>query len=67
MTLIAFAFLQHQRLATAKRGKKGQRTGASAEPTGSAAGHRRSPHARAPAASALPLLPTMDLTVAAQT
>jgi SRSO17 transposase len=67
MTLIAFAFLQHQRLATAKRGKKGPRTAASAEPAGSAAGHRRSPHASAPAASALPLLPTMDLTVAAET
>ena len=59
MTLIAFAFLQHQRLAAAKRGKKGQRTATPAQPAGGAAGHRRS-HASAPAASALPSLPTMD-------
>src|SRR5215217_5542381 len=32
MTLIAFAFLQHQRLAVAGRGKKSSRTTASAEP-----------------------------------
>src|SRR5215213_5752172 len=60
MTLIAFAFLQHQRLAAAKRGKKRQRTAAPAEPAGSAAGHRRPPHASASAASAMPSLPTMD-------
>jgi SRSO17 transposase len=34
MTLIAFCFLQHQRLATAKRGKKAQRATAAAQPSG---------------------------------
>ena len=67
MTLIAFAFLQHQRLAAAKRGKKRRRTAAPAEPAGGAAGHRRSPHANASATSAMCSLPTMDHTAAAQT
>ena len=58
MTLIAFAFLQHQRLAAAGRGKK-RRTTASAEP----ASDPSSPHP-AHAGSALatrhmPLLPTI--------
>jgi SRSO17 transposase len=34
MTLIAFCFLQHHRLATAKRGKKAQRATAAAQPAG---------------------------------
>src|SRR4051795_9583135 len=45
MTLIAFAYLQHQRLSAAAWGKKGRRTPASAEPADRAAGHRRSSHA----------------------
>jgi SRSO17 transposase len=60
MTLIAFAFLQHQRLAATKRGKKRQRTAAPAEPAGGAPGHCRPPHASAPAAGAMSSLPTMD-------
>lgn len=60
MTLIAFAFLQHQRLAAAGRGKSRRRTTTPAEPAGGAAGHRRSPDASAPAADAMPPPPTMD-------
>jgi len=60
MTLIAFAFLQHQRLSVAAWGKKGHRTTASAEPADRAAGHRRSSHAGPPTASALPAWPTRD-------
>jgi SRSO17 transposase len=59
MTLIAFAFLQNQRLAAAGRGKK-ERTAASAEPAGGAAGRRRPPDASASAANAMSSLPTMD-------
>jgi len=58
MTLIAFAFLQHQRLAAAARGKK-RRTTASAEPASRAAGHHRPCHESIPA-SAMSALPTMD-------
>ncbi len=58
MAMIALAFLQHQRLAAAGRGKK-RRTTASAESAGGAAGHRRSPHANLPAASAMSSLSTM--------
>ncbi len=57
MTMIAFAFLQHRRLA-AGRGKK-ERTAAPAEPAGGAPGPRRSPHPCAAATSPLPALPTM--------
>ena len=67
MTLIAFAFLQHQRLAAAGWGKKRRRTATPAEPAGGAAGHRRSPHANASAASAMSSLPTMDHLAATQT
>jgi SRSO17 transposase len=58
MTLIAFAFLQDQRLAAAGRGKK-ERTAAPAEPAGGAAGPRRSPRPCAAATRTLPALPTM--------
>ena len=62
MTLIAFAFLQHQRLAAVGRGKK-ERTAAPTEPAGNAAGHPGSPHPRASIAHALAALPTMDLSL----
>ena len=48
MTLIAFAFLQHHRLAAAERGKKAHRTPAAAEPAGGAASHHRSSRTSAP-------------------
>lgn len=57
MTLIAFAFLQHRRLAAAGRGKK-ERTAASAQPASGAPGPRRSPRQGAPAAHTLPALST---------
>ena len=60
MTMIAFAFLQHRRLAAAKRGKKGgRRPAAAAEPAGRAPSSGRSPPASAAAAGALSALPTM--------
>jgi SRSO17 transposase len=61
MTLVAFAFLQHQRLAAAARGKKGRAT-ASAEPAGRAPSPYRPPHSGtlATTARALPTLPTPD-------
>jgi SRSO17 transposase len=58
MTMIAYAFLQHRRLAQAGRKKKNQRTSASAEPAGGAPRHRRT-H-RSTAASALPALQTTN-------
>ena len=66
MTLIAFAFLQHQRLAAAGRGKK-EGSAAPAEPASGAPSPRGSPHARALAttARALPALPTMARTAPA--
>jgi SRSO17 transposase len=57
MTMIAYAFLQHRRLAKTGRGKKNQRTAASAELAGRAPRHRR-PHAST--ASAMPALPKID-------
>lgn len=60
MSLIAFAFLQHQRLASAERGEKDDRRPASsAEPAGRAAGHRRPDPARPAATRAMPALPTV--------
>ena len=58
MTLIAFAFLQYQRLAKAERGKKNQRSSAPAKPARGAPSHPRQPRARPRAAkmSALPPL-----------
>jgi SRSO17 transposase len=60
MTMIAFAFLQHRRLAAAGRGKK-ERTAAPAEPAGGAPSPCRSPHPRAGAniARSLSALPRL--------
>jgi SRSO17 transposase len=59
MTLIAFCFLQHQRLAAAGRGKKG-RTAASAQPAGDP-GRPRPAHAGSTLSTRhMPPLPTMD-------
>ena len=54
MTMIAYAFLQHRRLAQAGRGKKNQRASASAEPAGRTPGHRRT-H-RSTTTAAMPVL-----------
>src|SRR4030088_2882149 len=54
MTMIAYAFLQHRRLAQAGRKKKNQRTAASTKPAGGATRRRRA-H-RSTAASAMSLL-----------
>lgn len=60
MTLLAFAFLQHQRLAKTKRGKNQSRPATRAESAGGAKGHPR-PTARPKAAArALPALPPLD-------
>jgi SRSO17 transposase len=58
MTMIAYAFLQHRRLAKARREKKSQRTTASTKLTSRASGYRRA-H-RSTATSAMPALPKMD-------
>ncbi|MFI5091470.1 MAG: IS701 family transposase [Terriglobales bacterium] len=58
MTMIAYAFLQHRRLAKARREKKNQRATTSTNPTSRAQRHRRAHHSTA--ASAMPALPTMD-------
>ena len=58
MTMIAYAFLQHRRLAEAAGGKKNRRAAASAKPASGASRHRQS-HASI-AASAMPALPKMD-------
>jgi SRSO17 transposase len=58
MTMIAYAFLQHRRLAKAKRGKKNRRTTASTKPAGGPSRHRQS-HASV-ADAAMPPLPKMD-------
>src|SRR6202048_709590 len=54
MTTIAYAFLQHRRLAKAVRGKKNRRAAASAKPARGAARHDRTHPATAVAMSALP-------------
>jgi len=59
MTMIAYAFLQHRRLATARRKKKNQRATASANFASSAPRHSRT-H-RTTAATAVPALPKIDL------
>jgi SRSO17 transposase len=58
MTMIAYAFLQHRRLAKARREKKNQRAATSTKPASRAPRHRRAHHSTA--ASAMPALPTMD-------
>ena len=62
MILIAFAFLQHRRLAAAGRGKKTRPTATSAELADSAAGPPRPSLAHPPTAHTRPALPTMALT-----
>jgi SRSO17 transposase len=57
MTMIAYAFLQHHRLATARRGKKNQRATTTAKLTRRASSHHRSHRSRA--ASPLSALPQM--------
>ena len=59
MTMIAYAFLQHRRLKTARRKKKNQRAAASPDTTRRASRHPRT-H-RSSAKAALPELPEMDL------
>src|SRR6202790_5269745 len=59
MTMIAYAFLQHRRLKTARREKKNQRAAASANFASRAPRHPRT-H-RSPATAAMPALPKMDL------
>src|SRR3989441_5139544 len=55
MTMIAYAFLQHRRLAKVRRGKKNQPPAASTHRAGRPARPRRSPHAvKASASAALP-------------
>jgi len=61
MTMIAYAFLQHRRLTTARREKKNQRATASTDLTRRASGHHR---IHRPAAT-MPALPKMDLQRAA--
>src|SRR5258708_11127062 len=59
MTMIAYAFLQHRRLAAARREKKNQRATASANFASRALRHPRT-H-RSTIAAAMPALPKMDL------
>ena len=63
MTMIAYAFLQHRRLKTARRKKNNRRTTASANLASRATRHPRT-H-RSTAAAAMPALPKMDLQRAA--
>lgn len=63
MTMIAYAFLQHRRLATARREKKNQRAAASAHLASRAPSHSRT-HRSATTAT-MPTLPKMDLQRAA--
>ena len=58
MTMIAYAFLQHCRLAKAGRKKKNQWSPATTKPTGGTPRHRQS-HASI-VASAMPVLPKVD-------
>ena len=67
MTLIAFAFLQHQRLAAARRGKKSPRAPASAEPAGDPSRHHPPDGKRPLAICRLPLLPTTHHVITPQT
>src|ERR1700738_68407 len=59
MTMIAYAFLQHRRLATARRKKKNQRPAASANFARRAPRNRRT--LRSIAAAAMPALSKMDV------
>jgi len=57
MTMIAYAFLQHRRLAAAKREKKNQRAAASPQLACGAKCYRQPHHATA---AAMPPLPEID-------
>jgi SRSO17 transposase len=59
MTMIAYAFLQHRRLAEARRKKKSQRSAASTDVAGRAARHPQTHPSTI--ATAMPSLPKMDL------
>jgi SRSO17 transposase len=63
MTMIAYAFLQHRRLAAARREKNSQRATASAQLACRAKRHRQPHH---PTASALSALPKSDQPAPAQ-
>jgi SRSO17 transposase len=58
MTMIAYAFLQHRRLKTARRKKKNQRTAAETDAARRTTSHPRT--RRSIAAAAMPALPKMD-------
>ncbi len=58
MTMIAYAFLQYRRLATARRKKKKQWATASADPASRPTRHPRT--LRSTTAAAMPTLPKMD-------
>jgi SRSO17 transposase len=62
MTMIAYAFLQHRRLTSARRKKKSQRTAASTKLAGRAARHHLALHPIA--ATTMPALPNMDRNIA---
>jgi SRSO17 transposase len=63
MTMIAYAFLQHRRLAAARRKKKNQRAAAPANPARRASRHPRT--LRSTTATAMSTLPKMDIQRAA--
>jgi len=63
MTMIAYAFLQHRRLKTARREKKNQRAAAATDLARRASGHPRT--YRSTTAAAMPALPKTDLQHAA--
>lgn len=63
LAMIAFAFLQHRRLATAGRGKKTRPTTAATKPTCHTPRHHERARSGAPAAQ-MPALQTMDQSVA---
>ena len=62
MTMIAYAFLQYRRLATARREKKNQRATTTTDPASRASGH---PRTHRSATATMPALPKMDLQRAA--
>ena len=63
MTMIAYAFLQHRRLATAKRKKKNRRPTTPTNPTRRTSRHSRS--VRPPTAATVSTLPENDMQRAA--
>jgi len=63
MTMIAYAFLQHRRLKTARREKKNQRAATATNLASGASGHPRTHHSTTTAP--MPALPKMDLQRAA--